>query len=239
MPPTFPKSGCVYLASLWLGLFGRQQNRSWVLTFDFVIGGVAIGPFREERQCKKIRLGGPKSGRTCPFSSKQRKCGSFLWRFLQREKEKRSKSVRRQAKIGAGYLSSPPRNWLSLQKLHEDRNKVFEIDWIFVLVGCLGWEKPCKALMWEVKVREGRGGRKQAWAVVRRLRMSGWNGPTTTITKRTAAAKPHLSKNRTSACQISKNKSVYFFVFWETLVWVKNQKMTNSISNSRQGIFPK
>ena len=118
---------------------------------------------------------------------------------------------------GPGYLRSHPRNWLSLQKLHEDRNKVFEIDWIFVWVGCLGWEKPCKALMWEVKVREGRGGRKQAWAVVRRLRMSGWNGPTTTITKRTAAAKPHLSKNRTSACQISKNKSVYFFVFWETL----------------------
>ena len=82
----------------------------------------------------KIRLGGPKSGWTCPFSSKRWKETIILWRFFQREKEKRSNPVRRQAKIGAGYLSSPPVNWLSLHKLHKDHTWSLKIDCVFVLL---------------------------------------------------------------------------------------------------------
>ena len=47
-----------------------------------------------------------------------------------------------------------------------------------------------------------------------RLWLSGRNGPTKTITKRTASSKPHLTKDRVDASgPISMNKSVYFFVF--------------------------
>ena len=52
--------------------------------------------------------------------------------------------------------------------------------------------KPWQELWrWE---RGQEGGWKGGWAMDEKLRMSGRNGPTTTITKRTGSSKPHLSK---------------------------------------------
>ena len=41
------------------------------------------------------------------------------------------------------------------------------------------------------------------------------------ITKRTASSKPHRAQKKATPLAISKNKSVNFFVFWESLIGTK------------------
>ena len=193
MPSTIPKSECVHDTALWLGLFSMKTKATLSLVFRFCDCSCGHWPVSVKNVNPKIRLGGPKSGRTLLFSSKRWKESLILWRFLQREKEKSSKSVRRQARIGAGYLRSPHPNWLSLHKLSMTTHGGLELTWICCFV-VLVVVKPCKALLGAEKGIKGSLGRNPGWAVHERLCMSGWNGPTKTITKRTATSKPHLQK---------------------------------------------
>ena len=83
------------------------------------------------------------------------------WCFFSKRKRKRSIAVRRQAKMGAGYLSSPAQNSLSLHTLHKDLNKVFINRPCFVFVCCLGGLKALGSLD---RSRKGeKGARRSDW----------------------------------------------------------------------------
>ena len=86
-------------------------------------------------------------------------CGSVLRRFLQ-EKEIRSKSVRRRAKTGPGYLSSPSELAVNSQTLTRPHTGLW--NWFVLFVGFLGWWKPFKALTKVVKGVKGEGGRSKS-----------------------------------------------------------------------------
>ena len=135
--------------------------------------------------------------------------------FFQREKEKRYKSVRRQAKIGAGYLSCLPLNGLSLHNFTKTWTWSSSIDCVLFLFGCFRLIKALSSLdkREREKGSEGRGS-NGGWAEDERLHMSGGKGPTKTTTKPIETSKLHLNKNREDASgPISMNKSVYFFEF--------------------------
>ena len=74
----------------------------------------------------------------------------FCGEFSNEKKKKRSKAVRRQAKIGPGYLSNPAQNSVSLQNFIMTTTRSLKIDCVFLLFRLL--KKPCIAL---IGVRKG------------------------------------------------------------------------------------
>ena len=84
------------------------------MSFDFVIGAVDIGPFPSRTSMQKYALAVLNPGEHFRSPRTVEKAVKFCGDFFKEKKKKRLKPVRRQAKIGAGYLNSPPPNWLSL-----------------------------------------------------------------------------------------------------------------------------
>ena len=110
---------------------GRQQNWSWVLSFDFVIEAVAIGQFRWNFSLQKYDLEVLNRGEHFfPQTVENRLwfCGDYF------KEKKTTKPVRRQAKIGPGYLSSPPQNWLSLHNFTKTNKRSLKLSFVFWLL---------------------------------------------------------------------------------------------------------
>ena len=122
------KTGLEFCPSvLWLGLWPLANSLKYFIA--------------------KIRLGGPKSGWTLSFSSKRWKCGSLLWRFVQRKKKKNkfssppSENRRRVFKQPSSEQTVTSKSPQDREGLFNWLNLILLLLWFWKLKGLV---KPCK-----------------------------------------------------------------------------------------------
>ena len=121
----FQKVNVFFLPHVDWGFKGRKQNRLRVLTFDFVIGAVAIGQFREERQCKNKVWRSQIGVDNCILL----KTPKNDYRFVVISSESKRKKIKASSPPSENrrrVFKQPSSELAVTSKLHEDHQKVFE-----------------------------------------------------------------------------------------------------------------